>query len=62
MNQIITADRIQFGIGKKGEGVAGLLTKVARFFGAIDADCDWTDSDCIELIKVFLNAPQLGVA
>ena len=61
MNQVIAANRIEIRIGKKSEGVAGFLTKVARLFGAVDADRDRANSGLVKSVKIFLNAPQLGV-
>src|SRR5215471_1670523 len=58
----MTANRIQIGIRKKGKGVTGCPAQVTRFFRCIHADRYGSYAYRAELIQVFLNAPQLGVA
>jgi hypothetical protein len=62
MNQVVTTNGIEIGIGKKGEGVAGLLTQVAGILRTINADGDGPNPGFIKSVEVLLNTPQLGVA
>jgi hypothetical protein len=57
VHQIITANRVELRIRKKGERIAGFLTQLTRFFRRIDADGDGTNANLAELIQVLLNAP-----
>lgn len=62
VNQIVTANRFQIRVRQKRESVTCFLTEIARLFRTVDADGDWTNAHRIELIKILLDAPQLGVA
>ncbi len=62
MDQVVAANRFRFRIGKKGVGVRGFLTEVARDLGRVYANRDRANADLMKLIQALLNAPQLGVA
>lgn len=62
MHQVITANRFQVRVRKKRESITCLPAKIAGLFRTVDADRDRTNADGVELIKILLNAPQLGVA
>jgi hypothetical protein len=62
VNQVIAANCFRLWIRKKGEGVAGFLTKVAGLLGSVHADRNRTNSCFFKPLETILNAPQLGVA
>jgi hypothetical protein len=62
MNQIIAANRLCFGIGKKSKCVPSLLTKVTRYFRQVYTNGYRPNPCLMELSQTFLDAPQLGVA
>lgn len=49
MKQIVLPDYLGFRIGKKGERIAGLLAKVARYFWSIDAYGNRTNARFFQL-------------
>jgi hypothetical protein len=49
VKQIVSANYLGFRIRKKGERIAGLLAKVARYFGSIDADGNRTNARFFQL-------------
>jgi hypothetical protein len=49
VKQIVSPDYLSFRIRKKGERIAGLLAKVARYFWRVDADGNRTNARFFQL-------------
>jgi hypothetical protein len=62
MQHIVTPNDFRFGIRKQRKCIAEFLRLPAVHLGWIDADTDDADAACIELGKLLLETPQLGVA
>ena len=62
VNKVVAANGFHFRIRQKSEGVAGFLTKVARYFGRVVTDRNRTNACFVEFSQTLLDAPQLGVA
>ena len=56
MQQIVTADYVQFGIRQKREGVARLSTQVRGHLRRVNTDGDWANSKRLEFLKLLLDA------
>lgn len=61
MNQVITPNGVRVRIGEKRECVTNFRKHVAIRFGVVNTNRHGTNADRIELLKILLNAPQLGV-
>ena len=57
-----TSDHLRLRVRKESESEAQLLAVLARHVRGVRADGDHTDAACIEVGKVPLETPQLGVA
>jgi hypothetical protein len=53
----VARDRLSVAIGEQREGVAGLLTKIARLFGRVDADRDRLDAGGAEIGETLFDTP-----
>ena len=62
VQKIIRADNLLAGVGKQGEGHAGLLCQPAAGFSRIHADRHDVNVAPMELTQLGLEAPQLGDA
>lgn len=56
MQEVILTRNLSPGIGKKCKRVTGLLTQVTGFFGAINADGYWANTDSFKLTQLFFYA------
>jgi len=62
VEQVIAANGVKLFVGEERVGVALLLTKILGDWGRIHADGYDLHSARLELIKLFFETPQLGVA
>ena len=62
MQDIVASDYFRVGIGKKRIGVAMPLAKPPRDFRSVHADRYRTNAQGFELVQIFFDTPQLGVA
>jgi hypothetical protein len=56
MQQVVAANGFSLRVGQNREGVTGFDGQVARDFGSIHADGDWTHAGGFKLFQVFLYA------
>jgi len=62
MQHIVTPNDFRFGIRKQRKCIAKFFRLPPADLGWIDANTDDADAACIELGKLLLETPQLGVA
>ena len=62
VQQVVTADDLEIGIREERKCVAGLAAQVRGDLGRVNADGDGTNSESLEILKLFLDASQLEEA
>jgi hypothetical protein len=62
VEQVKAANGVKLFVGEEGVGVALLLTKIPGDWGRVHADGYDLHSARLELIELFFETPQLGVA
>jgi hypothetical protein len=62
VDQIVSANNIQVGVGENVELESGFFGQLTRLFGRVNADCDDTNTGLLQFLQVSLDSPQLGEA
>jgi hypothetical protein len=62
MQHAVASDYFGVGIGKKRKCVTVALAKSPRYIGSVHADRHRTNAQGFELVQIFFDTPQLGVA